>query len=167
MAQVGQIVSAMTTADWIALATAIVTAGGVFIAILALRSEIRGVKEQLSLQHFADYTKRYQEIIVHFPEDINEAAFDLRNRRDDYDRTMRYMRAYFDLCFEEWYMRTRLDDPGLWSVWSGGMKAAFSKIAFQDAWSIVRSDTAFGDEFEAFVNSLIAESKSRPSPIKK
>jgi hypothetical protein len=66
---------------------------------------------------------------------------------------MRYMRAYFDLCFEEWDLnRKTLIDANFWSVWKAGMEFAFSKPAFQQAWMIIKLDASFGREFEAFVD---------------
>jgi hypothetical protein len=141
----------MTVSEWINLGTLIVAVLGV---VLVLR-QIKKLSEQLLLQHFAEYTKRYQEIILHLPEDVNVASFVL-DGRDDYDRTMRYMRAYMDLCWEEWHLHNRrLIDSETWGVWKCGMEAAFSKPAFQQAWKKIEADSAFGSDFGRFVAALI------------
>lgn len=125
------------------------------VAIGGLWYQIRSMRKQLTIQNFSDYTKRYQEIILSFPEDVNEPSFNLK-AHNDYKRTMRYMRAYFDLCFEEFYLHQRkLIDKELWSVWEGGMKVAFSKPAFQQAWTIINHDSDFGGQFESFVDSAM------------
>jgi hypothetical protein len=89
----------LSTSECIAL-------GGLAVAVLGVIVgwwQLAKLNQQLTLQHFADYTKRYQEIILRFPEDINETAFKLEGR-EDYSTIMRAMRTYFDLSFEEWYL---------------------------------------------------------------
>lgn len=139
---------ALSIADWISLGSVLATACGVWV----VWHQTDKISKQLTLQNFSDYTKRYQEIILRFPEDVNEQQFVLAGR-EDYKTTMRYMRAYFDICFEEWHLHSRkLMDDKTWSIWHGGMKTAFSKPAFKQAWEIVRKDSQFGREFEKFVS---------------
>jgi hypothetical protein len=144
-------IAEMKPADWIAAVSAFATLAGVVVVFL----QLRGLARQITLQHFADYTKRYQNIILEFPEDINAPNFKLAGR-PDYDRTMRRMRAYFDLSFEEWNLdRDKLIDSRVWKVWKGGILTALSKPAFQQAWQIIKTDTTFGPKFESFVEHCI------------
>ena len=148
MSTVAWFAAEMKPPDWVALLAVVATAVGVVFIYYQLHI----LSKQVRLQHYSDYTKRYQEIALHFPEDINTSDFSLVGR-SDYAPTMRYMRAYFDLCFEEWDLdRKKLIDPQFWSVWKGGMEFAFSKPAFQQAWKIIKLDSSFGREFEAFVD---------------
>jgi hypothetical protein len=62
----------MTTSDWIALGSAAATLGGVLISLIALWKQMRKLSDQLMIQQFSYYTKRYQDIILNFPENINE-----------------------------------------------------------------------------------------------
>lgn len=146
----------MTTSDKISLASAVATFLGVFVAFIALYLQFRKMNQQLQLQQFADYTKRYQDIVYRFPENINEAGFNYENlSADEFRLVMRNMRSYFDLSFEEWHLnRNGYLNRDSWTVWRGGMKTAMSKAAFQQAWQRIRKDTAFGDEFERFIDSL-------------
>lgn len=66
----------MTTADWIQTFLLIVTVIGLIITILNNKKQLQIFNEQLKLNFFADYTKRYQEIMLNFPENINEESFD-------------------------------------------------------------------------------------------
>jgi hypothetical protein len=112
---------------------------------------MRSLRKQLMLQTFSDYTKRYQEIILHFPEEINQTDFDLFSR-DDKSSVMRYMRVYYDLCFEEYYLSKRkLIDERTWNDWREGMEFAFSKSAFQQAWQLIKKDTQYKQDFCALV----------------
>jgi len=122
-------------------------------ALVAVVMQLRLFNKQLTVQIYSDYTKRYQEIIGRFPEDINDAGFELHGR-SDYDQVMRAMRMYFDLCFEEWHLhRQKLIGAAIWSVWDAGLKTALSKPAFAQAWTVVMNSSDYGGEFEAFIGS--------------
>lgn len=129
--------------------TALATVAGAGIVVWQLHF----LRKQVTLQNYSDYTKRYQEIVLNFPEDINDKKFILNKVRPDYYKTMRYMRSYFDLCFEEWDLhRRKLIDDRAWDVWEGGIRTAMEKPAFQQAWKIVKeSGTEYGEEFETFI----------------
>lgn len=131
-----------------------VTAIATIAGAIAVLFQLHWLRQQIKLQNYADYTKRYAEIVLHFPEDVNQGDFKLSKRSKDYNQTMRYMRAYFDLCFEEWDLKRRqLIDLETWKIWEGGMITAFAKGAFQQAWKVIKdSNTEYCSEFENFVN---------------
>lgn len=130
---------------------------GILFAYRSLRSQIDIQNNQQKIEIFSEYTKRYQEIIVDFPENINEQGFELLSlKKEDYDKLMRKMRQYFDLSFEEWYLNNGgLLDSRFWNLWSGGMTTALSKPAFVDAWKIVKIHTVYGNDFEYFIEQKI------------
>ena len=136
----------------------IVSVIGVFITALALWFTVRSFRKQLQLTFFADYTKRYQEIVLNFPESINEQGFSYESLSPEVkDKTLRYMRAYFDLCSEEYYLhRKNHIDNETWQEWETGMKFAFSKPAFSKAWGILQMDTIYYGEFSSYVSSSIS-----------
>jgi len=145
----------MTNSDWISLGSAVATFLSVIVAIIAIWLQMKKLNNQLIIQQFSDYTKRYQEIILHFPENINEQSFDFSTDPNK-NTTMRYMRAYFDLSFEEWHLNQRkLIDSETWNVWEGGIKTALSKTAFKNAWLVIKKDTSYGQEFETFLDHLV------------
>ena len=91
----------MTSLAEIAATVSIV---GVFITAVALLFTVKSFQKQLQLNFFSEYTKRYQEITLNFPESINAFDFNYETLSDEKrDKTLRYMRAYFDLCSEEYY----------------------------------------------------------------
>ncbi len=114
------------------------------------------MNQQLQIQQFSDYTKRYQEIVLRFPENINRKDFSLEALSvDEYRSVMRNMRAYFDLSFEEWHLNQRgFLHAETWQVWRGGMKTAMGKAAFVAAWEKIRLDTEFGEPFDSFIEAL-------------
>jgi hypothetical protein len=124
----------------LAIASAIASCLAAIAAIagaVIVWKQLSKLNQQIEFQHFAEYTKRYQEIIQRFPEDVNEPEFQIEGR-PEYYQTMRAMRSYFDLCFEEWYLSQhhRLNSE-IWEAWRGGMATALSKPAFQQAWAII------------------------------
>lgn len=121
-----------------------------------MERQLQNQNNQLKQNFFAEYTKRYQEIILHFPENINESSFlyeNLKGKRIQ-NQTMRYMRVYFDLCSEEFFLYKHGHlDPEVWKEWEAGMKFAFKKPAFKIAWNKIARDTGYYTEFERFENS--------------
>jgi hypothetical protein len=125
------------------------------IAIAGLIYQSRATQKQVKLQNFIEYTKRYQEIILNFPENINEQNFSFDPLSPEIkNKTMRYMRTYFDLCFEEFTLHEKeFIDNDFWQIWKGGMEVAFSKSAFKQAWATIKIDTEFSDGFNTFVEN--------------
>jgi hypothetical protein len=145
------------------------------LVIVAIASFIVGsrlTQRQLKVQNFVEYTKRYQEIILHFPENINAKTFKLdKLPKKTRDQTLRLMRAYYDLCSEEHYLHAKhYLSEDFWQLWKSGMRVAFSKVSFKQAWAIIMRDSTFDDGFVAFVDSNItrdqARERYRPSPIR-
>lgn len=136
-----------------------------FITGAALWFAVASFKKQLQLSFFADYTKRYQEITLNFPESINESSFRL-DQLDDKERnkTLRYMRAYFDLCSEEYYLWKRGNiDAATWAEWKSGIEFAFGKPAFQQAWQLLQLDTIYYGAFSQFVSDAVGTVPVRES----
>ena len=86
--------------------------------------------------------KRYQEIIVDFPENINEQDFDLLNLKK------KIMISWCKKCVSILICALRngtycdgLLDSNFWNLWSAGMTIAQSKPAFVNAWKIVKIQT--------------------------
>lgn len=134
----------------VSILTLVITGGGLWIAI-------KQFNQQLRLNFFAEYTKRYQEIILNFPEKINELTFKISELSPEIqDHTLRYMRAYFDLCSEQYYLwRKGHLDEDVWEEWESGIKFALSKPAFQEAWRTLDVDTIYYGDFSKFVSELI------------
>jgi hypothetical protein len=136
---------------------------GVFITAIALLFTVRSFQKQLQLNFFSEYTKRYQEITLNFPESINEDDFDFDSLdKDQRDKTLRYMRAYFDLCSEEYFLKRRKNiDQATWDEWETGMKFSFSKTAFLKAWKMLQLDTIYYGDFTKFVDETITQTRNK------
>lgn len=120
-----------------------------------MEKQLKYQTNQMKQTFFSEYTKRYQNIILNFPETINREDFKYEKLDDDAkNKTMRYMRVYFDLCSEEFFLfkHGHLDEK-VWKEWQSGMAYAFKKPAFKLAWEKIAKDTGYYTEFERFVNS--------------
>jgi hypothetical protein len=131
-----------------------VTAIAVVVAYRQLMSELKtrsndeeAQSRTLRLTFFAEYTKRYQEIILNLPEDLDDESI----LDDKEETTKRYLRVYFDLCSEEYFLHTKkhIDDE-VWDEWKKGMKASFNKKAVLKYWQ-KRNKSPYKD-FDKFVN---------------
>jgi len=142
-----------SVASFVAVGGVIAAVGGVIATVWGVGKAVKSVDRQLQLQFFADYTKRYQEIMLQFPESINDDDFQLESLDPDRrDRTLRYMRAYFDLCSEEYYLSKHEHIDGeAWKEWESGIKYALSKTAFEQSWERVKLNTTYYPEFVEFV----------------
>ena len=88
----------LTDSDKIAFWSAIATFLGIFIAVALGFIQLRKLEKQLIIQNeqlatqnkqlitqqFSDYTKRYQEIVLNFPENINEQWGITRQEQDEF-----------------------------------------------------------------------------------
>jgi hypothetical protein len=158
----------MTLATWIQSIGIFIAIIGVIITMCNNRKQLKVFNEQLKLNFFADYTKRYQEIILNFPESINHPDFDYQSlSKENRNKTLRYMRVYFDLCSEEYDLyRAGYISERIWKNWKEGIEFAFSKKAFRDAWSKIKMDTIYYPEFTNWVESIIKEENKTASAIR-
>ena len=155
----------MEISDLIQTIGIIVAIGGLIFSIWSNRKQTIILNDQLKLNFFADYTKRYQEIILNLPENINAPNFDYNVLSSELrNRTLRYMRAYFDLSSEEYDLwRAGYIETRIWNNWKNGICFALSKKAFRDAWEIVKLDTVYYPEFNSLIEIIITENEKMPA----
>jgi len=73
-----------------------------------MNKQLKIQNDQIRTDLFAEYTKRYQEIILHLPINIDEEEFELSKlSKSEIDQTIRYIRVYFDLCSEEFFLHEK------------------------------------------------------------
>ena len=127
-----------------------------FIALIFYIKSKREEHEYQKIQNINEFTQRYSEIVYNFSEKIiiENLAVESLCEYEKY-KLIREMRRYFDLCFDEYMMKKReyISDD-VWGVWRGGMTRAMERKPFQDAWVILKKDTAYGEEFDSFIDSL-------------
>ncbi|MEM1122986.1 MAG: hypothetical protein AAGJ18_21255 [Bacteroidota bacterium] len=146
----------VSTSDKIHLALLTATIAGLMIAIVHNGNQHTALLQQMKLSSFSAYTQRYEKIILSFPEEIHSPNFELNTLpKEERDRILKYMRAYFDLCSEEYYLGTEgLIDDYIWQQWKGGIRMNMSKPAFRQAWAIIINDMAFDKDFVKMIEGM-------------
>lgn len=131
----------------------VVASVAVLIAVFTLAYQIRQERKSSHLQAFAEYTRRYQEIMSDLPSDILSEAIDLESLDQQVrEKILRTMRAYFDMCSEEYYLfEQRILKKEVWDLWELGMRDGFRRPAFRQAWEIIQRDKYYFKEFAQFV----------------
>ncbi|NQZ24521.1 MAG: hypothetical protein HRT53_21050 [Colwellia sp.] len=135
---------------------------GITLPSLAILIAIKHFKVQHQLTFFADYTRRYQAIILEFPYEINNLDFDINAKGiEKKNKILKNMQVYFDLCCEEYMLhQTGKIDDVTWNEWLEGINSAFQKKAFQDSWiEVIENNVYFSDEYQTFIGDMI-EGKS-------
>ncbi|MCO6449720.1 MAG: hypothetical protein J5I90_02915 [Caldilineales bacterium] len=83
----------MEIRDYIAL-------GALLATFIVFIFQVHDNAKQVRLKNFTTYTKRYQDIFLNLPIDIDSDDFGLKKLTEN-ENTLRWLRAYFDLCSEE------------------------------------------------------------------
>jgi len=129
-----------------------------FVAIAALIWQIWQSNKQSKMHTFLTYTQRYQDILVNLPIEIESSSFQPSEDSKVNEENLRWLRAYFDLCSEEYYLHTEnLIDNRVWKLWRGGIKDSLKKPAFLWAWSEVQSNNYYHGKFASFIDGLVNE----------
>jgi len=115
---------------------------GLFVAVISVFIAIWAQTKILRWTFFAEYTKRYQKIMFHLPENMDDID-GLKNKE-----TRRYLRIYFDLCDEQYflYRKGRLNRR-IWKNWKEGMESMFSTKIVSTYWKENRTDSSKFNDF--------------------
>ena len=89
------------------------------VAITALVYQMYQSNKQARLQNFSNYTQRYQDIFLNLPIQIESINFNLNKiGSEEKELILRRLRAYFDLCSEEYYLnQNNYIDKKVWILW--------------------------------------------------
>lgn len=147
----------MNNSEIIQIIAIVIPVAGLIVIIIYNIIQVKSLKKQLKINSFSDYTKRYQEILLNLPLNINSENFDIEKLDPKIkEKTLLYIKAYADLCSEEYYLWQEgyLDDK-VWEEWESGIKFTFSKPAFKQAWKIIDPDSKFYTDFYKWINENI------------
>ena len=150
----------MNISEIIQISAIALSAIGIIIAISGNKSQLKIFNRQLKLNFFSEYTRRYQELVLDFPEYINDSNFEYETLgEEEKGKIIGHMRAYFNLCSEEFHLyKDNCLDKNVWGVWEKGITHTMAKKAFIDSWYIVNKNYIFDDDFERWMKSKIETS---------
>src|SRR5574340_1046185 len=136
---------------------ALATFALVLITGVAGLLSLRGLREQLWLVTFAEYTRRYSEIMDALPFEARRPGgqVDLEALPvDERDRALGAMRKYLNLCSEGLYLHNRGKIDGeTWGLWRTAIRDTLRLPCFSGAWLHLREEYDFFPEFREFIDS--------------
>lgn len=131
----------------------LVTAMGSLIATGAVLYSLIVLRNQLRLQVFLEYTRRFDDIQF-APEHFNIIWTEMSPEQSTAAQVA--FRKYFDLCSQEWWLnQTGKIESGVWKVWSRGIEETINSRGGSFAWGQMRSSYgAVFPGFSSYVDSL-------------
>ena len=129
------------------------------VATAAVFFAVSGVRNQLRLQTFSEYTRRYGEIFSSLSSAARDPHSDFALESldaEERDRHLNVARAYFNLCSEEFYLhKRRRIDRDTWVIWCRGMRDTMRSNWLRTTWKALRDEYIYVDEFADFFDERI------------
>lgn len=145
----------------------LVQVGSVAIGATAVVVTFRGIRDQLWLATFTEYTRRYSEIMSALPFEARrpDGSFDLSAEPVEVkQRYLSTMREYFNLCSEELYLfRRGRVDRDTWDIWKAGIGEVARFPCFSVAWNTLRTEYLSFASFVEFMDDLVARQLDTPA----
>jgi len=134
---------------------------GVLIAAITLIVTLRGIRDQLWLSTFSQYTARYSDVMEDLPFDARDpnGAFDLTSQPpQDRERILGAVRKYANLCSEELYLHQRgRVDRETWAIWKTGIRDTMRTPCFRQGWEMIRGEYEYYPGFREMMDGMIDE----------
>lgn len=147
----------MTITDFAQLGVLALTAIAVYVTL-------KGLRDQLWLQTFTEYTRRYNELMDELPEAARLAAPQWQEHQLTQGEGLaldRAFRRYMHLCSEEYFLHLRgRIDRQTWDIWRDGMQTTMALPSFRGCWDRVGATYAYFSEFHAFMSELVSRAAS-------
>jgi hypothetical protein len=139
--------------------------GAFAVGVAALAVTFRGIRDQLWLQTFTEYTKRYSSIMEGLPFEARKPGGRFDPEDLDDDSTSAYlsvMRNYLNLCSEELYLfEKKRIDAETWLIWTDGMSQVTEFPGFEFAWRRLRDEYVPYEGFVTFMDALMEAHRLR------
>ena len=140
----------------IAVTAIIVT---IYLSYKEVRNSNRQLLEQFKRSFFAEYTKRYQEIILAMPNEVFQGTAPIAGE------TKKYMQLYFDLCSEEYHLHQEGIIPdNVWGYWKDGMILTMSMGLYEKCWKSLKEN--YNQDFRLFFEHDIVNKGELTNEIK-
>ena len=137
---------------WIQIATLVLMAVGIIATLYISTKEMKNSNakalEQSRNSFFAEYTRRYHDILLAMPVDVFLGTAPASGE------TLKYMQLYFDLCSEEYhlYLKKQIPDD-IWKNWKEGMRLTTKVRLYKDSWTKLAA--LYNQEFALFITHEI------------
>ena len=142
---------AMNISEITAVGMLLATLGAIFITQCNANKQNKQMLKQSRMSLFAEYTRRYQDIMARMPASVYSGQFDTKIAE-----VVGFMRLYFDLCSEEyWLNEEKMIPERTWSIWVEGMQTTMNQEPFKKAWD--RLSGHYDEKFYRFFSKEIVE----------
>lgn len=132
---------------------------------------LRGVGNQMHVQTFTEYTRRYADITEALLWDFASPTCPTKPDElssDQRERLLRGLRRYFNLCWEELHLyRSGKIDQKTWAIWEAGILDTLRSPCVRACWSALRTEYKYGGlggEFVSFIDGALAPFDERATP---
>lgn len=143
----------MNISDSIQFLMLLVAAIAIVVSSVMSQRAIKASMKQSKIQTFAEYTKRFQDILMAMPKSVYDGSDTIDND------VLRFMGLYFNLCSEEYYLYTKGTIDDVWDKWLAGMKLTMKHKVYQLAWKEERNN--YNKEFVDFFDEILSETESK------
>lgn len=143
----------MNISEITAVGMLLVTLAAIFITRCDAHKQNKQMLKQSRMSLFAEYTRRYQDIMVRMPASVYSGRFDAKE-----PEVVGFMRLYFDLCSEEyWLNEEKMLPERTWSIWVEGMQTTMNQEPFKEAWGYLSGH--YDEDFARFFRIEVVERK--------
>jgi hypothetical protein len=143
------------------VAAVLIAGGGIYMTL-------RGLRDQLWLTTFSEYTRRYSEITKMLPAESRRpgGSFEIEALPEaERGHVLNAVREYLNLCSEEFYLhsRKRIDDD-TWSIWKLGIAETVRLPWIRETWASVRSEYSYYPAFCEFLDAAVPPDQGEATP---
>lgn len=111
--------------------------------------------------HVSEYTRRYADIVNTLPSASRDPDSGFSFEAVDaatQERLLQALRAYLNLCSEEFYLRSRgRIDADTWEIWQQGIRETTRLPWIRTTWQTMRREYSYFEPFCAFVDECVGE----------
>ena len=139
----------MDTAGLIVQILSVLIYAATLIATIAISMRQNKNANEIALtqsrnEFYAEYTRRYQDIILAMPDQVFEGTAKAEGA------TLKYMQLYFDLCSEEYHLHQNgLVPDNVWDNWKEGMEITTHVELYKKAWDKLKG--SYNQDFYLFM----------------
>ena len=144
----------MNISEITAIGMLLVTLAAIFITRYDAHKQNKQMLKQSRMSLFAEYTRRYQDIMVRMPASVYSGQFDTK-----ITEVVGFMRLYFDLCSEEyWLNEEKMLPERTWGIWVERMQTTMNQKPFKEAWKYLSGH--YDEKFYRFFSKEIVKANA-------
>lgn len=145
--------SVFTMGDWIQLISTTVLIISIVVTASLSYGAIREIRDQVRTTVYLECTKRYYDIVTQLPDGASDPKRSvLYSPGINKGEIMGLMRAYYDLCSEQFYLHgSGKISQGTWDHWRGGLIFTIKLPTFREAWDEIKEE-GYEKSFVDFIN---------------